>query len=120
MNPCYQDQRHAILFDIRETNDDVLNEIAFAYLVQSKFAGTIESVSRFWDVVGTHRKRFIRIDVTFPDLTQFADARGHCYRNLAGDGSIRYDYLGALDHADPHRKTAKKLFDDAKSKPVSN
>ena len=109
MKIYYYDLDYRIAFHVRARIENVLDELAFICLLEMKFNGTITSAHKFWGVVGEKKRRFFSVILSLEDFTALDGAKYHCRRNVNTDGTIRADYLGALDAADPRRQAAEKL-----------
>lgn len=116
----YRDRVYRIEFQIRARAPDVIDQLAFVYLVQMKFDGKINAAHPFQNVVNGKGRKFISVTLEFGSFEPFNEAKYHCNRNLTDDGEIRSEYLGALDAADPQRLEAKRLHQLALTAPSSN
>jgi len=99
-----------IFFEVFEDDSNLLDQLAFIYLIEMKFDGEVTSISSFEGVDCLN----IHIKLQFPNWEKSSDAYAHCNRNLDGQGKIVQDYIGALNTADPRRRMAKKLEKRAK------
>jgi len=99
-----------IFFEVFEDGSNLLDQLAFIYLIEMKFDGKVRSIDSFKD----HDCLNIHIKIQLSDHEKSSDAYAHCNRNLDDQGNIVSDYIGALDRADPRRMMARKLEKRAK------
>jgi hypothetical protein len=120
MNTVYQEGVCGIQFQMMASVDDVLDRLAFICLVEIKFDGKRHSAHPYWDYQDGKKRRFLAVELRFPNWELFDGAKLHCRRNLTEAGSVLEDYAGALDAADPERKLAAKLQNEALAAESSN
>ena len=104
---------HRIHFWIDLASPPLLDQFSFVVLMKLKFQGKEVSVGSFKD----NGRLCAAIDIRFP-LARWFDAKEHCRSKLSPDGSVDPDYVGALKHADPLHRDAKKLL--ARAEEVHN
>jgi hypothetical protein len=108
MKVYYKPGISTIQFRIDLKDPELLDKATFTYLVTMREGGE-QDASVFG--LGDH-DAFIDIDIRF-DYDKFSDARAHCQRNLTKDNSIKSDYLGALERADPGRVMTVRILGEA-------
>jgi hypothetical protein len=111
---------HQIDFQVCASAPDVIDQLAFVYLVQMKFSGRVNAAHPFWGALDGKKKKFLSVILQFRSFQPFDDAKYHCGRNLTDEGEVRAEYRGALDAADPRRLKAKQLHQRALAARSSN
>ncbi len=90
-----------IWFDV-DSDDNLIDNIAFIYLVMMKFTGDENSA----ELINGKRYHF---KIRFANWERCSEAKAHCDRNITQSGAIEVDYKGALDQADPGRRKALSM-----------
>lgn len=120
MKIYYLDSVYRIQFQVRASVSDIIDRVSFIYLLEAKFNGEVISAHPFWNIVKDKKRKFLHIELQFPNFDQFDGAKYHCQRNLTKGGKIVTRYRGALDAADPGRRQADRIIERALAEKSSN
>ena len=111
-------QSHRIDFSVRISGNDLIEQLAFIYLVSMRHDGEINiNKRRFKRGDG---KVFKLISVQYKDFSSASDAMSHCNGHLDDDGCVNSTYVGALQRADPGLRTARGMYEEVTGQPAPN
>jgi len=102
-----------IWFDVFAKDADLIDQLAFIYLVCSKFRGKEVAAS----TIGTGEDMILQVVLRFPEWDRCSDAKGHCKDKIDHTGNVIASYKGALDNVDPRRQYARALKVKAEKNP---
>jgi hypothetical protein len=102
-----------VWFDVFAKDADLVDQLAFIYLVCSKFRGKEVGVS----TIGSEEDMIFQVVLRFPDWDRCSDAKAHCRDKIDNFGNVITSYKGALDNIDPSRRFARKLKAKAEKNP---
>jgi hypothetical protein len=105
MDVRYHDFDFFIVIEIPRKASNVLDQLAFIYILKVRFTGKMTDSRK--------RGKMLVFTIPFADYEKYDGAKYHCRRNLDSNGEILRDYLGALDAADPGRRMAEALQQEA-------
>jgi hypothetical protein len=104
-------------FHINLAEPSCLEQLGFIILLQAKFGAERRDSGRFH---GDDDIPFGIVELQFPSLKDFVDARSHCRNHLTDTGRLLASYRGALNAADPGGRQAKALLEELESQPFTN
>lgn len=96
-------------FYIIEQSDDVLDELAYVYLLKSKYRALVNYRSAFCD---EKENRLLHLELIFSSYEEFAEAKTRANGDIIGR-LLTTRARGALSSVDRNRRMARGLLQEA-------
>jgi len=103
-----------IWFEVDLHEPSRLEQLGFLVMLEMKYSADRRFVGRSQDM------RQGIVELMFPSLDAFHDAKGDCRSKLSKDGRVSPGYRRALAFSDPKGKEARTLLTAIEAESVSN